>query len=338
MILPLKFLFFGITLFTQSAEVEIESFEVPSSVRAIEAIDENSLWFSGSGGVFGYTYDGGSTWSIDSVKHEGIYPEFRSIAVTEKATHILSVGSPGLLFRTTNKGKSWELVYKEDHEDTFYDAMDFADSNYGMAVGDPVNGCISVIRTIDGGKSWNKIPCTALPDAIEGEGCFAASDTNIILRGNNVWIVTGGPVARVYKSPDRGNTWSVVNTPIVQGSQMTGIFSVDFYDDNTGIVFGGDWNDKAMNTKNKAITNDGGNTWELLANGKSPGYRSCVQFIPGKGGSAIVAVGIPGISISVNYGNSWKLVSEESFYTIRIPSGENFGWLGGMRRIAKMSW
>lgn len=39
---------------------------------------------------------------------------------------------------------------------------------------------------------------------------------------------------------------------------MIGIFSVDFYDVERGIIFGGDWNKKEFNIKNKVLSMDGG--------------------------------------------------------------------------------
>jgi hypothetical protein len=56
-----------------------------------------------------------------------------------------------------------------------------------------------------------------LPRTANGEAAFAASNTNIVIKGNNTWIVSGGMKARVFYSADKGNTWEVYDTPIVQG-------------------------------------------------------------------------------------------------------------------------
>ncbi len=42
---------------------------------------------------------------------------------------------------------------------------------------------------------------------------------------------------------------------MVQGGKMTGIFTVDFYDDKNGIIMGGDWEDKKNGKASKAMTN-----------------------------------------------------------------------------------
>ena len=174
-----------------------------------------------------------------------------------------------------------------------------------------------------------------MPKTAVGEAAFAASNSNISIYKNNVWIVTGGKKARVFHSFDRGDTWKVYETPIIQGASMTGIYSVDFYDDQKGIIFGGNWDRKEFNEGNKAITNDGGKTWRLLSNGSGPGYRSSVKFIPGTNGSEIVAVGSPGISYSNDSGNSWVELSKEGFYAIEFVN-DTLAFASGKNKISKL--
>ncbi len=314
---------------------KLKRFEFHCSIRAIEAIDEHTLWYAGSGGQYGYTEDAGATWHIDSISHPAHDNlEFRSIAATNTAIFLLSVGSPALLYRTNDKGKNWDIVFTDHDALAFYDAMAFWDDEDGIAMGDPIAGCLSIIKTNDGGDSWYKIPCDRLPPTIEGEAAFAASNSNISLYNDHVWIVTGGKKARVFHSADRGENWTVHETPIIQGGRMTGIFSCDFFDDKTGIVFGGDWENQGSTIQNKSITNDGGTTWKLLADGEEPGYRSCVQFLNGPQPSHLIAVGIPGISTSADGGTSWQKISDEGFYTVR-QSG-NILWMAGKNKIARL--
>ena len=321
----------------ETQSINISKFSVNSSIRAIEVVNDDEVWFAGSNGLYGHTKNGGDNWVIDSMSHP-LVPElqFRSIAVTNKAVFILSIGSPALLFKISKDGKDWQIVYQEDHAKAFYDAMSFWDDRNGIAMGDPTDECLSIIITNDGGNSWKKVPCEKLPDATDGEAAFAASNSNIALYGNHAWIVTGAADARVFHSADKGNSWEVFETPIVKGGQMTGIYTVDFFDDLNGILFGGDWNDMERNTKNKAITKDGGKTWNLTSNGLLPGYRSCVQYDPTGNGLRLIAVGIPGISTSKDGGMSWNNVSDESYYTARYsPSGKTL-WLAGKNVIAKL--
>jgi photosystem II stability/assembly factor-like uncharacterized protein len=314
----------------------IDTIAVKSSVRALTVVNDQTIWFAGSGGVFGYTEDGGQNWTIDSILADSAAPHFRSIAVTGKAVHLLAIGSPALLYRSTDKGQNWDVVYREDHPAAFYDAMKFWDDQYGIAMGDPTNGCLSVIRTEDGGQTWEKVSCKQIPPAAEGEAAYAASNSNIALAGEQAWMVSGGTRARVYHSADKGRNWQVFDSPIVEGGQMTGIYSVDFYNEREGIIFGGDWNERNKNTQNKAMTKDGGQSWQLIADGQEPGYRSQVRYLPGTQGQGLIACGIPGISYSLDGGQSWEKISEDSYYAVGVGSTPKVIWLAGSSKIARL--
>lgn len=327
-----------VALPTQLQIAHIDTIPFTSSIRALEVVDDHTIWWAGSEGKYGYSLDGGQNWTVDSLLWDTLQPHFRSLAVTKEAVFLLSIASPALLFRSTDRGQNWELVYQEEHPAAFYDAMAFWDDQHGIAMGDPTDGCLSVIRTMDGGQSWEKISCDLLPAAETGEAAFAASNTNIALAGQRVWIVSGGKRARVFHSYDRGQSWSVADTPIAEGEQMTGIFSVDFYDEQQGIIFGGDWNKKERNRQNKAVSSDGGKTWKLLLDGAGPGYQSCVRFVPNADAQAIMSCGIPGINYSGDGGQSWTQLSDESWYTLRFGSSWKTVWLAGNGKLGKIRW
>ena len=80
---------------------------------------------------------------------------------------------------------------------------------------------------------------------------------------------------------------------------------------------------------------DSGETWTIVANGKDPNYKSCVQYVPNSGGKEIIAVGKTGISFSNDAGLTWKKISDESYYTIQFVNNKT-AWLGGNNKIGKM--
>ena len=218
----------------------------------------------------------------------------------------------------------------------FYDSMLFINSREGIAMGDPTGPCLSILLTHDGGNSWAKIPCEELPKVTEGEAGFAASDTNIAVQGDTIWIATGGKKARVWRSTDRGASWEAFETPIIQGQGMTGIFSMDFADPNNGIIMGGNWEDKEGNLMTKAVTRDGGKSWHLVAEGEIPGYISCVQYVPGTGGREILAVSTQGVFHSPDRGQNWTRVSEEGFYSLRFDETGGL-WMSRNDEIVRAS-
>jgi photosystem II stability/assembly factor-like uncharacterized protein len=79
----------------------------------------------------------------------------------------------------------------------------------------------------------------------------------------NIWFATGGRAARVFHSPDRGQTWQVFDTPIIHGQDSTGIFSIAFRDQTHGVIAGGDYKHPDQDGPNLAFTTDGGKTWTL---------------------------------------------------------------------------
>lgn len=316
--------------------IDIQEFKMDStSIRAIIALNKDSVYYAGSIGDFGFTTDAGKSWSVkNTVFQDSIIPHFRSLAKNGDAFFALSIANPALLYKISKDTTA--LIYSENHEKVFYDALKFFDDGlHGIAVGDPTEACASIILTSDGGTSWHKIACANLPKFADGEAFFAASNTNIKIIKNTVWIATGGKKARVLKSDDFGKTWQIFDTPMIQGNGPQGIYSIDFADENNGIIIGGDYAKPIENKANKAITKDGGATWTLVANNQNPNYKSCVQYVPNTNGREVFAVGKTGISFSNDSGNTWREVSKDGYYTIQFVD-KNTAWLSGDQKIGKL--
>ncbi len=322
---------------SDSFEIDIEVVYSDSvSIRAIQPIDANGVWFAGNNGKVGFI--DGKTPKLATIRYGDSLLSFRAIAKTDKAVFVLSISNPGVLYKIGFdgvEGTSMEEVYYEEGSNVFYDAMKFWNNKEGIAMGDPTEDCLSILITRDGGNNWKKLSCESLPKTEEGEAAFAASNSNIAVFEDKAWIVSGGKRSRVFYSPDKGQTWEVFDTPIIEGDAMTGIYSVDFFDAETGIIFGGDWNAKENNFANKAITKDGGKTWKLLSEGAGPGYRSPVKFVPNGNGKEIVAVGSLGISYSKDQGESWQEISKESFFAIEFVN-DTLAFASGNNRIARL--
>jgi photosystem II stability/assembly factor-like uncharacterized protein len=312
--------------------VEIQDLFTDSvSIRALEVM-QGSVAFAGTGGVFGTIDLQTDQIRVKQQRYDTIYPEFRAVGHTTSDFFMLSAGNPALLFKTGNRG-FMELVYKEEAEGVFYDAMAFWNDDEGLAIGDEMGGCLSVIITRDGGKSWKKTPCSGLPEALTGEGAFAASNTNIGISGDHTWV--GTTAGRIWYSSDKGNSWDVFNTPVISGEPTQGIYTLDFASELVGVAMGGDYTLPEGMKGNKAITEDGGRTWELIADGVLPGYTSCVQFVPGSSGEHLVAVSYSGITYSADRGAHWVALSEEPFYTLRFVN-DTLAYAAGKYRISKL--
>lgn len=305
-------------------------FQDKISIRAI-VIEGNKIWYAGDKGRFGFYNRNNNQKFESSISKDSLKLEFRSIAQTNKHIYILNVGNPALLYQISKDEKKAKVVYQENHEKVFFDSMQFWNNKEGIAMGDPIADCLNIIITRDGGNSWSKVPSDKLPKVMEGEAAFAASNTNISIKGNSTWIVSGGKKSRVFYSPDKGFSWTVFDTPIIQGKAMTGIFTADFYDTKIGFIAGGDYELRNQNFSNKALTTDGGKTWNLVAENQSFGYASCVQYVPKSNGKGLVTLGSSGLYYSSDGGISWKqLASDSTLHTIRfldthtaIAAGQN---------------
>lgn len=305
------------------------------SIRAL-LIDGSTLYYGADKSRIGYINV--ATEERMEFRYEVEDLEFRSIAKTRDHIFALNAGSPAVLTKMNKDGSELKVVYDDYNPKVFYDSMQFWNNYEGIAVGDPLKGCMAIVITRDGGKNWRRLPCSVLPPVIEGEAAFAASNTNIVVKGDRTWIVTGGAVSRILYSPDKGKSWFLSDTPIVSGQSTTGIYSADFYDFKYGFIVGGDYTKPEMNNQNKAITTDGGQTWKTVADNAGFGYASCVQFVPDGDGAQLVTVGPSGLQYSSDYGKTWtQLYADPSLYTIRFQNSRT-AYAAGKNKIIKITF
>jgi photosystem II stability/assembly factor-like uncharacterized protein len=209
-------------------------------------------------------------------------------------------------------------------------------------IGDSIDGQFFIMKTDDGGKTWMRIPASALPAALPNEGAFAASGTNIASLGSDIWIGTGAStISRVLHSGNRGKTWSVAETPI-PATASSGIFSVAFRDAKHGVVVGGDYRKEAVAVDNLATTSDGGKTWTLVKEHALSGFRSVVAYVPHAKTPTLIAVGPQGADISTDDGKTWTPLGAEGFHTFSFAPSGSVGWGAGNRgkigRLATEAW
>ena len=327
-----------------------EVFEQDGSWRAVEPISASEAWFASSKGQWlRVTNDAGTMQRqifggpLPDPTDSAVGTHFRGLALADGGLVGTAVGSPALI-RRGEFGSDGAItgrrvtVWQENDSAAFLDAIIALDDTTLVAMGDPIDGCLCVVRSVDGGRSWRKVPCGAngqgVPPAEEGEAAFAASNGNLSAVGDTVWMLSGGGASRVFRSTDRGENWTVTRLPLQQGGTMTGGFSMDFADAFHGIVWGGNWEAKEDNTARAANTSDGGATWTLASDGSGPGYGSSVRYRPGSAGQQLALVGSPGgIDVSDDGGRTWRHVSDSAFYAARFsPDGEVL-WVSGNGRI-----
>nr|WP_314895617.1 hypothetical protein [uncultured Flavobacterium sp.] len=142
---------------TSFQSIQIDTlFQDKMSIRAI-LIDANKVWYAADESRFGFYDLEKDKKNENRIENDSLKFEFRSIAQTSSAVFILTVSNPALLYRISKDGSEIKLVYQENHEKVFYDSMQFWNDKEGIAIGDPISDCLSILITRDGGNSWKQL-------------------------------------------------------------------------------------------------------------------------------------------------------------------------------------
>lgn len=174
-------------------------------------VNPNIGWLVGSRGNVFHTKDGGKSWHLQrSWVNE---PVFRSVFFLDIQTGWINGIPDAGLFRTDDGGATWDLQLPQYEDDPLaIVSLFFIDKYNGWAVGEGVSipnqeqnqkqikqkG--AVLNTTDGGKKWRLVSVGEKEDFYR-HVYFTGSD--------NGWIVSN---RNLYKTNDRGKTWSVVLT------------------------------------------------------------------------------------------------------------------------------
>ena len=323
-------------LTAQQTILSLVNQERNSSYRGLSVVDDETVWVSGSNGTVGLSTDAGKNWQwVNPIGYEKT--DFRDIeAFDENEAIVISAGSPAIILRTSDGGRSWKEVFSDKRPAIFYDGMAFTSEGVGIAFGDAIQGKMPLLKSVDFGASWKDITANMPFSITDGEAGFAASGTSIYCNNKGTyWIATGGTVSNIYRSDDQGNTWARYSCPILQGKNSTGPFSIAFYSATTGIVVGGDYKEDTNKDRNSFLTNDGGKTW--FAPQTAPnGFKSAVVYCSKK---QLISTGTSGTDLSTDGGKNWIAIGKESFNAVQKAKRGNAIYLAGDKgKIAKLTW
>ena len=302
-----------------------------AELRGLSVLDATHAWASGAGGTVLRTKDG-ERWEKLTVPG-GEALDFRDVEALDASTVVLmsaGTGDAARIYRSTDAGTTWTLAHTNPDKDGFYDAIAFWDAQNGIVMGDPVDGRFVVRVTRDGGATWAAPQGLAMPEALPGEGAFAASGTCLFaLRGGaDAWFVTGGAkVARVFYTRDRGRSWTVAETPAPAGNASSGLFSVAFLDARRGFAAGGDYKQPAFAGLNGIRTEDGGGATWAPAPLSATGFYSAVVSVPGAK-DELAAVGLAGEAVSRDAGRTWTKTGDVPMNAVSFCDART-GWAIG---------
>jgi photosystem II stability/assembly factor-like uncharacterized protein len=216
-----------------------------ASVYCIKAVDENVAWIAGDSGRVSLTTDGGNTWNAVGGGAIGTAIVWNIEAINASvAFATITPSSTTYIYRTTNGGTSWSVVFSQTSG--FVNDLRMIDASNGIAYGDPVGGKWTVLKTTDGGGSWARLPNE--PTSSGGEFGLYYNSLSVVGTAH-IWFSTTSN--RVYRSTDGGETWSFGTLP------TTGSMSVWFNTIDVGLV--------TSSQTAGARTTDSGQTWTGVA-------------------------------------------------------------------------
>jgi photosystem II stability/assembly factor-like uncharacterized protein len=299
-----------LSVIVKAQHVQLLQQGTPTSIRGLSVVDDNIAWISGSKGYVALTTNAGKTWTWQQVKGYE-QADFRSIeAFSDKEAVIMSSGTPALILKTIDGGISWQLKYRNADTAYFFDAMSFSNKQHGFILGDPIKNKFLLLETKNGGDTWDIF--NNRPDALPEEAAFAASGTCLRFIKNDIFIVSGGPVARLFTINTKSKNWNIIPVPIAKGESSKGAFSLA-KNDNTIVIVGGNYARDHIADSTSCYTVNGGKDWQL-SNSFTSGFQSSVEYISG---STFLSTGTPGTNITIDGGQTWAKIDTISFNVCR---------------------
>jgi photosystem II stability/assembly factor-like uncharacterized protein len=313
------------------AQWEIETSNTTADLRGIHSIGNGVAWASGTNGTVLRTEDSGYVWQTCAVPPGAEHLDFRGIQGFDANTAIVMSSGKGdlsRLYKTTDGCHTWKLIFTNPDADGFWDAIQFADHNFGVVFGDPVDQKFYARQTTDGGLHWRKFESDeSLATGKMKAGAFAASNSTLLLTPNpNVFfaIANVGDQAKIYRStfgespepsiggkrprPKGFNWWDPESIEIPSNGESSGVFSVAAevtadWELRAIVAVGGDYRKPESEIGAASASEDSGSSWEL-AQTPPHGYRSSVAYDAAT--KTWITVGPNGTDISTDDGKNWR--------------------------------
>ena len=245
--------------------IEFPSYDHLTDIVMITA--DSGLVVTASGYCF-RTSDRGKSWQksviIKNIRMESLY--------FENSQNGWACGHLGSIFKTSDGGSSWNDVSFDDIGAIFFD-MEMKDSLTGVAVGmrpvesNSFNGI--AVRTVDGGKNWEKFEVSGL----------AYSEIRQSKSKNKMYFMA---IGRLNISNDDGKSWQSVAT--LEGAPAR---TFSMYG-STGIMAGP--------KGTCGYSNDSGKTWYNKEQDKKKSFLSSILlnsqhgYIAGSKGAMMVTI------------------------------------------------
>lgn len=217
----------------------VQTSSVIASISCVDIVDTVFAWAGTIDGKTLRTTNGGQNWQTTVGSPGGEVTSISAID-NQKAVVIVNDGSSTRIRRTAAFGVSWSTVYEDNSAGAHLNSISMLDDLNGYAIGNPVGGQWVIIKTTDGGLTWNSASTLAQ------NGSETGLSNSMKWTGlQNGWFGTNN--SSVYRTTDGGSSWSSSTTTFQNNN------AVAFTDASSGVVAGTEIN----------WTSDGGATWFL---------------------------------------------------------------------------
>lgn len=254
--------------------------------------------------------------------------EYRSAEIINDSTFLIAnAGSPAYVFKTSDAGKTWSLVYQNNHPSVFIDAMVGITNKHLMLYGDQIDGAFLSLESFDAGDTWQEITSFPKPKNKTDAG-FAASDAGMIVQKDTIFAAISGEENNyVLMSPNAGKTWDFIKTKM-QNGVGAGTFAMAYINGKL-VLIGGAYAEYDNSKGNISIIDVVGR--QNIEVGKAPiGYRSGIACH----NNVCICTGTTGTDISFDAGVNWKQVSDVRYFTVKFK-GDRFYLSGPKGRYAQ---
>lgn len=233
------------------------------------------------------------------------------------------VGYTGKVYRTTNAGTNWSVIFTSTFGVEFR-SVGFFDSTTGL-IGTLIDTTKILYRTTNGGFNWSQVTnfTGRKPQGICGMSIVNSNTAYAVGR----YYGSG----RVIKSTDRGVTW---NTVFNDSSLARTLIDCYFWTPDSGIAVGG-YNTSMYVNGNAVVikTTNGGLTWARMHKTSRTGeWCWKISFINRNTGFVSIEreSGFAYFLKTTNNGDNWvdipfRVYDEEGIGFVN----ENTGWIGG---------
>ena len=276
-------------------------------INYMSAVDSNIVWASGfdnnaptnACSDFTRTLNGGDTWTPGIITNTTGLASAMIFAIDANKAYVpmykVSGSKPQGIYYTSDGGATWakQTTATFTNSASFPNCVHFFNATDGWCMGDPISGEYEIYTTTNGGTTWTQVAGTNIPNPTSGEfgvvGYYSAvADT--------VWFGTNK--GRVYRSTDKGLTWTVSTVAAFSGKYIKPTFRTGMH----GLV-----QDKDAGTTGAICeTFDGGVTWIPVTTSGTI-YATDMAYVPGTENTWVSSgsAGNLGSSYSFNGGHTW---------------------------------